>query len=157
VNLLWLRGVELAWSFAYHAWLDEIVTQQSETSTSRRMKASAGARERIVMSMDKSLKRTSQLTRQRSVLTRAERIAQLIKEERWSDTARPLGLPKVKVARALIKKAKKAAKEEGVEGAAAEGAAAPAAPAAGAKAPAGKAAPAAKPAAGGKAAKPGGK
>mgnify|MGYP001591676707 CR=1 FL=1 len=109
------------------------------------------------MSMDKSLKRTSQLTRQRSVLTRAERIAQLIKEERWSDTARPLGLPKVKVARALIKKAKKAAKEEGVEGAAAEGAAAPAAPAAGAKAPAGKAAPAAKPAAGGKAAKPGGK
>lgn len=109
------------------------------------------------MSMDKSLKRTSQLTRQRSVLTRAERIAQLIKEERWSETARPLGLPKVKVARALIKKAKKAAKEEGVEGAAAEGAAAPAAPAAGAKAPAGKAAPAAKPAAGGKAAKPGGK
>jgi len=111
------------------------------------------------MSMDKSLKRTSQLTRQRSVLTRAERIAQLIKDERWSETARPLGLPKVKVARAIIKKAKKAAKEEGAEGAAAEGAAAPAAaPAAGAKGPAGKAAPAAKPAAGGKAAgKSGGK
>ena len=111
------------------------------------------------MSMDKSLKRTSQLTRQRSVLSRAERIAQLIKDERWSESARPLGLPKVKVARALIKKAKKAAKEEGVEGAPAEGAAAPAAaaPAAGAKAPAGKAAPPAKPAAGGKAGKPGGK
>jgi small basic protein (TIGR04137 family) len=112
------------------------------------------------MSMDKSLKRTSQLTRQRSVLTRAERIVQLIKEERWSDTARPLGLPKVKVARSIIKKAKKAAKEEGVEGAVAEGAAAPAAaaPAAGGKAPAGKAAAATKPAAGGKsAAKSGGK
>lgn len=114
------------------------------------------------MSMDKSLKRTSQLTRQRSVLTRAERIVQLIKEERWSEAARPLGLPKVKVARAIIKKAKKATKEEGVEGAPAEGAAAAAAaataPAAGAKAPAGKAAPAAKPAAGGKAAaKSGGK
>ena len=108
------------------------------------------------MSMDKSLKRTSQLTRQRSVLTRAERISQLIKEERWTETARPLGLPKVKVARAIIKKAKKAANEEGVEGTPAEGEVA--VPAAGAKAPAGKAAPAAKPAAGGNAAaKPGGK
>jgi small basic protein (TIGR04137 family) len=111
--------------------------------------------------MDKSLKRTSQLVRQRSVLTRAERIARLVAEERWTDDARPLGLPKVKVARALIKKVKKAAKEETAEGAAvpAEGAAAAgakpaAAPAAGAK---GAAKPAAgKPAAGGKAAaKPG--
>lgn len=105
------------------------------------------------MSMDKSLKRSSTLTRQRSVLTRAERISQLIKEERWAETSRPLGLPKVKVARAILKKAKKAAKEEeAVEGAAAEGAAAPAAAAAGpaAKGAAGKAAPAAKPAAGGK-------
>ena len=111
------------------------------------------------MSMDKSLKATSQLTRQRSVLTRAERIAQLVKEERWSDTSRPLGLPKIKVVQAIIKKAKKAKEEAAVEGAPAEGvAAAPAAaPAAGAKVPAGKAAPAAKPAAGGKAAAKGGK
>ena len=71
------------------------------------------------MSMDKSLKRTSQLVRQRSVLTRAERIARLIAEERWPEDGRPLGLPKVKVMRAIIKKAKKAAKEEAAEGAAA--------------------------------------
>lgn len=110
------------------------------------------------MSMDKSLKRTSQLVRQRSVLTRAERITRLITEERWADGSRPLGLPKVKVIRALLKKVKKAAKEEAVEGAAApaEGAAATpsAAPAAGAKGAAKPAAPA-KPAA--KTAKPGGK
>jgi small basic protein (TIGR04137 family) len=111
------------------------------------------------MSMDKSLKRTSQLVRQRSVLTRAERIARLVTEERWTDGSRPLGLPKVKVARAMLKKAKKVAKEEGAEGAAAEGAAgatgaAAAAPAAAAGAKAGAKAPAAKPAA---AAKPTGK
>jgi len=113
------------------------------------------------MSMDKSLKRTSQLVRQRSVLTRAERIARLVTEERWTDASRPLGLPKVKVMRALIKKIKKV-KEEAAEGAAAtaEGAAAApaAAPAAGAKGaakPAAAKAPAAKPAAGKAAAKPG--
>lgn len=101
------------------------------------------------MSMDKSLKRSTQLVRQRSVLSRAERIARLVAEERWTDASRPIGLPKVKVMRALIKKVKKAAKDEAaVEGAAAPGAAAPAgaaaAPAAGAKTPAGKGAPAAK-------------
>ena len=106
------------------------------------------------MSMDKSLKRTSQLTRQRSVLTRAERILRLMAEDRWAESARPLGLPKVKVARALLKKAKKAAKEEAAPGAeaatagaagaeaaapaAGKGAAAAAKPAAGAKAPAAK-------------------
>src|SRR5262249_55578653 len=118
----------------------------------------------VKMSMDKSLKRTSQLVRQRSVLTRAERIARLVTEERWTDASRPLGLPKVKVMRALIKKVKKV-KEEAAEGAApAEGAAAApaaAAPAAGAKGaaakPAAAKAPAAKPAAGKAAAKPGGK
>ncbi len=106
------------------------------------------------MSMDKSLKRTNALQRQRSVLTRAERIAQLITEERWSETSRPIGLPKVKVVRAILKKAKKA-KEEAAEGAEA----APGAAAAPATAPAaaGKAAPAAaaKPAAGKGAAKGG--
>jgi small basic protein (TIGR04137 family) len=111
------------------------------------------------MSMDKSLKRTSQLVRQRSVLTRAERIARLIAEERWSSSSRPLGLPKVKVIRAILKKVKKAAKEEAAEGAAApaEGAAAaPAAAPAAAKAPAKPAA--GKPATGGKSpAKPSGK
>jgi len=92
------------------------------------------------MSMDKSLKQSANLVRQRSVLTRAERIARLMAEEKWTDSSRPLGLPKVKVLRAVLKKAKKAAKEEGAEGEAVAGAAAPAAaPAAGGKAPAGKA------------------
>ena len=100
------------------------------------------------MSMDKSLKRTGRLSRQRSVLTRAERITRLMVEERWPEAARPIGLPKVKVIRTLLKKVKKAAKEE----VPAEGAAAAAAPGTEAAAPAGKAgagkaAPAGKPAA----------
>ena len=97
------------------------------------------------MSMDKSLKRTSQLVRQRSVLTRAERITRLMAEERWQETTRPVGLPKVKVVRALLKKVKKA-KEETAEGAVAEGAAAAPAAAPGAKAPAPAAKAPAKPA-----------
>jgi small basic protein (TIGR04137 family) len=80
------------------------------------------------MSMDKSLKRTSQLVRQRSVLTRAERIARLMAEDRWNSGGRPLGLPKVKVARTLLKKVKKAAKEEAGAEAAAGAAATAAAP-----------------------------
>ena len=109
------------------------------------------------MSMDKSLKRTSQLVRQRCVLTRPERISRLMAEDRWTEGMRPLGLPKVKVIRALLKKAKKA-KEEAVPGAEGAAAATPAAegaaPAAGkgAAAAAGKGtAAAAKPAAGAKA------
>ena len=107
------------------------------------------------MSMDKSLKRTSQLVRQRSVLTRAERIIRLMAEDRWADGSRPLGLPKVKVLRAILKKAKKVAKEEaapGTEAAAAAGAAGAeaAAPAAGKGAAAAKPAAAGKPGAAGK-------
>ena len=67
------------------------------------------------MSMDKSLKRTSQLVRQRCVLTRPERISRLMAEDRWTEGMRPVGLPKVKVIRALLKKAKKA-KEEAAPG-----------------------------------------
>ena len=107
------------------------------------------------MSMDKSLKRTSQLTRQRSVLSRAERILRLMAEDRWTEGSRPLGLPKVKVVRAVLKKAKKVAKEEAAPGAEAATAGAEAA-----APPAGKGATAAKPAAGAKAAaatKPGAK
>jgi small basic protein (TIGR04137 family) len=97
------------------------------------------------MSIDKSLRRKNSLQRARSVMTRAERIAKLIDEERWKEGRSPFGLPKVKVVKVVIKKAKKAKEEKPEEGAAA--AAAPgAAPAAAAAAPA---APAAKP--GGKA------
>ncbi len=96
------------------------------------------------MSIDKSLKRKNTLQRARSVLTRAERIKVLQDEERWKDGRSPFGLPKVRVHKIVIKKAKKAkeeAKPEGAEGAAA---AAPAAGAAPAAAPAKGAAPAKK-------------
>ncbi len=81
------------------------------------------------MSIDKSLKRKDTLMRARSVLTRAERIKVLQNEERWQEGRSPFGLPKVRVVKTVIKKAKKAkeeAKPEGAEGAAAPGAAAPA-------------------------------
>lgn len=68
------------------------------------------------MSMDKSLKGAASLQRARSVLTRAERIAQLKAEDRWTEDSSPIGLPKVKVFRAIVKKSKKPAKEEATEG-----------------------------------------
>ena len=85
------------------------------------------------MTMDKSLRVRKGGSQVRGVLTRAERIARLKEQDRFQDGRSPLGLPKVRVQKMVMKKKKKA-KEEGAEGAAA------AAPAAGAKA----AAPAAK-------------
>jgi small basic protein (TIGR04137 family) len=97
------------------------------------------------MTIDKSLKVRRGATRNRSVLTRVERIARLREADRWKDGDSPLGLPKVRVRKLTMKKKKKKKDEEG---AAAEGgaAAAPAAaaggkaPAAGGKAAGGKAA-----------------
>ena len=78
------------------------------------------------MSIDKSLRRKNQLVRARNVLTRAERIKTLQDEERWQEGRSPFGLPKVRVFKVVIKKAKKAKEEEKPE----EGAAAaPAEPA----------------------------
>ena len=81
------------------------------------------------MSIDKSLRRKNSLVRARNVLTRGERIKVLQDEERWTEGRSPYNLPKVRVLKIVVKKAKKAKEEEG---AAAEGAAA-AAPAAEAK------------------------
>ncbi len=81
------------------------------------------------MSIDKSLRRKNQLARARNVLTRGERIKTLVDQERWQDGRSPYGLPKVKVIKIVVKKAKKAkeeAKPEG-EGEAAAPAASPAA------------------------------
>jgi small basic protein (TIGR04137 family) len=78
------------------------------------------------MSIDKSLRRKNTLQRARNVLTRGERIQTLIKEERWQEGRSPYALPKVRVHRVVIKKAKKAKEEEKP----AEGAAAAEAPAA---------------------------
>ena len=78
------------------------------------------------MSIDKSLRRKNTLARSRNVLTRGERIKVLQDEERWKDGRSPYGLPKVKVHKVVIKKAKKAKEEEKPAEAAA--AAAPEAP-----------------------------
>lgn len=104
------------------------------------------------MSLDRSLKIQSGLTRSRSVMTRAERLKVLADEERWSDSKSVFGLPKVrqKKSGAGKKAAKEAAPGAAVAGAAAaapaaKGAAAPAAGGAKAAAPkGGAAAPAAK-------------
>ena len=48
--------------------------------------------------MDRTLTTHGGLAKTRSVLTRAERIARLVDEEKFDpETGRPLGLPKVKV------------------------------------------------------------
>lgn len=78
------------------------------------------------MSIDKSLRRKDQLQRARNVLTRGERIKRLTDEERWQDGRSPYGLPKVKVVKIVVKKAKKAKEEEKTEGEAEAAAAAPA-------------------------------
>jgi small basic protein (TIGR04137 family) len=78
------------------------------------------------MSIDKSLKRRRGGSSNRSVLTRAERIQKLQDQEKWTEGRSPFGLPKVRVQKIVLKKAKKEKAAEGT----AEGAA----PAAGAEA-----------------------
>ena len=99
------------------------------------------------MSLDRSLKTGSGLSRHRNVLSRAERILRLTEKGKFDmATSNPMNLPKVGNRKAAVAKAVK--KEVAAEGA--PGAAGAAAPAAGAKAaaPAAKAAaPAAKAAA----------
>jgi len=77
------------------------------------------------MSIHRTLSRGNELTRQRNVLTREERLARLEDEGRWEDGESIFGLPKVLVVRARKKKKDKkeeAAAVEGAEGALAEGA-----------------------------------
>ncbi len=90
------------------------------------------------MSLDRSLKSASSLSRHRNVLTRAERLVKLAEVEKWDESKPVYGLPKVGHRKLEVGKA---VKEETTDAAAA------ATPAKG-----GKAAAAAKPAAGGKAA-----
>ena len=56
------------------------------------------------MSIDKSLKKKGSLARSRNVLKRHERIVQLQEEERWTEAHGPFNLPKVRVARTVVKK-----------------------------------------------------
>ena len=70
------------------------------------------------MSIDKSLKRRRGGSSNRSVLTRAERIKKLQDLEKWPDGRSPFGLPKVRVVKIVLKKAKKEKAAEGTEAAA---------------------------------------
>jgi small basic protein (TIGR04137 family) len=95
------------------------------------------------MTIDKSLRVKAGAISNRNVLTRAERLVKLKEADRWTEGAKVLGLPKVRVLKLALKKKKKAAKAEGEEGdkaaAPAAGAAAAAKPAAGAAAKGGAA------------------
>ena len=78
------------------------------------------------MTMDPTLKQHGGLLRQRSVLTRAERIAQMTEEGKFDpEEDSPLGLPKTRVQHSKAgAKSKKAAEEvpaEGEEAATTEG------------------------------------
>jgi small basic protein (TIGR04137 family) len=65
------------------------------------------------MSLDKSLRSKSRLSRSRNVLKREERILQMKAQDRWEDGTSPLGLPKTRVIKTVVgKKKKKKAKEE---------------------------------------------
>ncbi len=79
------------------------------------------------MSIDKSLRRKGSLTKTRCVLKRSERILKMLEEGRCPEGGSPIGLPKTRVQKVVLKK--KAKKEE----AAGEAGATAAAPAAEAK------------------------
>ena len=85
------------------------------------------------MSLHPSLKIDTASAKQRSVLTRIERIKDLMKKGLWKDQQSVIGLPKTKIVR--LKAAKAAKKEETAE-AGAVPAAAPAAKSAAAAKPA---------------------
>lgn len=85
------------------------------------------------MTIDKSLKVKRGASLNRSVLTRVERLQRLKQADRWQEGDSPLGLPKVRVRKLVLKKKKKKKEEEGEGAATAEGAAAPEAGAASAK------------------------
>lgn len=91
------------------------------------------------MSIDSSLRIKGALTRHRNVLTRAERIAKLKEEERWSEGESVFGLPKVVHRKSH---AGRKAKEAAAEAAAPAAGAAPAAEAAPPPAPKSKGKPA---------------
>ena len=64
------------------------------------------------MTIDKSLRIRRGLVKNRSVLTRPERLAKLAEAERWKEGDPVLGLPKVRVQKLSLKKKKKVKKDE---------------------------------------------
>lgn len=66
------------------------------------------------MTMDKSLRVRKGGSQARGVLTRAERITRLKEQDRFEEGRSPLGLPKVRVIKLVMKK-KKTKKEDAAE------------------------------------------
>ena len=64
--------------------------------------------QRLIMSLDRSLKSASALVRHRNVLTRDERMTRLKDEEKWPAGRSIFGLPKVANRKAALAKAEKA-------------------------------------------------
>ena len=64
------------------------------------------------MTIDKSLKVRKGLMKNRSVLSRVERLEKLAAMEKWSEGDPVLGLPKVRVQKLSLKKKKKVKKED---------------------------------------------
>ena len=64
------------------------------------------------MTIDKSLKIKAGSVKARNVLTRPERLAKLIDEDRWNEGDPVYGIPKVRVVKIAMKKKKKVKKED---------------------------------------------
>ena len=64
------------------------------------------------MTIDKSLKIRRGGAANRSVLKRGERLEKLKETDRWSEGDSPLGLPKVRVHKLVLKKKKKKVAED---------------------------------------------
>ena len=64
------------------------------------------------MTIDKSLKIKAGASKQRNVLTRAERLTKLIETDRWKEGDPVFGIPKVRVQKITMKKKKKVKKED---------------------------------------------
>jgi small basic protein (TIGR04137 family) len=65
------------------------------------------------MSIDKSLKRKGGMSRQRCVLTRAERITKMLENGQFAEGRSPYGLPKTRVQKIVLKKKVKKETTEG--------------------------------------------
>ena len=64
------------------------------------------------MTIDKSLKIKAGAAKTRNVLTRPERLAKLIDEDRWKPGDSVYGIPKVRVVKISMKKKKKVKTDE---------------------------------------------
>ena len=67
------------------------------------------------MTIDKSLKIKAGSAKTRNVLTRPERLAKLVDDDRWQEGDPVYGIPKVRVVKISMKKKKKVKKEDDAE------------------------------------------